>query len=239
LKYTESFSNKRRFGAGFYIVVACCLILIGGASWFALSNLENQDRTPVPKTNSGSSEYMDNISSYTESKTEEPIISSPTESTAQEVESEPYSSNAEVIAEEEKTVQNNFTMPVEGEILKDFSDSILQYSATFGDMRFHKGIDIACKYGTQIFSCADGKVTDIENSTDYGTTVTIKHSNGIIVKYSAIKDVTVKTDSEVKMGDVLGISASIPCECNDNSHIHIEAYKDGKQVSPLKAFGLE
>ena len=34
-------------------------------------------------------------------------------------------------------------------------DSALQYSATYGDMRLHTGIDILCNTGTDIKSAAD------------------------------------------------------------------------------------
>ena len=129
-------------------------------------------------------------------------------------------------------------MPVQGKVLKDYSGERLQYSATYGDMRLHKGIDIECEKGTAVSAAADGTVLSVINDATFGTVLEIDHKNGIMVKYAALDDVKLKEGDAVKMGDIIGKVGTVPCECNDKSHIHIEVLKDGKQVSPLKALGL-
>ena len=79
----------------------------------------------------------------------------------------------------------------------------------------------------------------IENNASWGTVVEIEHSGGITIKYAALKDLKVENGSRVKMGDIIGNVTTIPCECNDKEHLHIEAFKDGKAISPLMALGLE
>ena len=231
LKYTQDYKRpKFRFGTGFYVLVALCFIIIGSASWFMLSSY-TKNRT-VPKSQNGS-EYRDKTSSYNESVPQNPVNEA--EDVAQNVSSEPYSSPKNTVSAPAKI---SFTMPVQGRISKDYSSDRLQYSATFGDMRLHKGIDIECEKGTAVSACADGTVLSVTNDAMFGTVLEIDHKNGIVVKYAALDDVKLKESDAVKMGDIIGKVATVPCECNDKSHIHIEVLKDGKQLSPLKTLGL-
>lgn len=233
MKYTQSY-GKRKLGGGFYIAIALSLLIIGGVAWFALSrsNMENT----APKNSSQPQEYNNNTSSYNES--DQDIIDEvlPNTDTTENVENEPYSSEEATV---EQTEILSFTMPVQGEIIKNHSDTELQYSATYGDMRIHSGIDIACEKGTSISACGNGTVTSIELNTTLGNVVTIDHGNGITVKYAAIDNLNVKQGDTVKTGDIIGTAGTVPSECSDKSHIHIEALKDGKSVSPFKALGLE
>lgn len=252
MKYTEKVhQNKNKLSAGFYIVIATCLLIIGGASWFALANYENrQSATSIVSQKAES--YTDNVTSYTEitpsspdtnteSTTSSPeSITTPTESVAQKVENEVYSKPEETSSKTESVTSKpsfNYTMPVEGKILKMPSEAELQYSKTYLDMRLHKGIDIACKNGTPVNACADGTVLSIEESQTLGTTVTIDHGANITVKYSAIEKPKVAVGDTVKMGDVIGNATTVPSECKDENHIHIEILRNGKYVD-LSAFGL-
>lgn len=234
LKYSESYSGRsKKLGVGFYIIIACCLLIIGGAAWFALSNYEGGET--VPKVSSDNNSYNGETSSYNENVTDEPREPQITESTAQSVESEPYSQQ-EIASQPENF---SYTMPIEGEIIKDFSENQLQFSATYGDMRLHNGVDIACKNGTAVSACGDGSVKSIENDAKLGTVVTIELQSGITVKYAALENLKVKSGDKVKMGDIIGTVATVPDECNDKEHLHIEGYKDGKAVSVLEALGLK
>ncbi len=236
MKYSESYQGRtKKLGTGFYVLIACCLLIIGGALWFALSNMD--DNSVEPPINSGeNNSYYNELSSYNESVTEEPREQTPMESVTQSVESEPYYTEE---ADKSETVPIvSFTTPVEGKIIKNYSETELQYSATYGDMRIHSGVDIACKQGTAVSACGDGTVKEITNDSLLGTTVTIEHLNGITIKYAALADVGVKSGDKVKMGDIIGAVTTVPAECNDESHLHIEAIKDGKSVSPLAALGI-
>lgn len=226
MKYTQGYKNKKmRFSVGFYTVIALCIMLVGGGSYFAINKVAKTQ----PETN-GISEYKDNGSSYIESVPSIPEISTPT---TQSTESVPFESKET----ESQTATVNFTMPVNGKVLKDFSLERLQYSETYGDMRIHNGIDIECEKGTKVSACADGTVVSAEKNSDFGFTVVINHSS-LTVKYSALTDVSLKQGDTVKMGDIIGKSDSVPCECADKPHIHLEVLKDGKNVSPLKALGI-
>lgn len=225
LRYEEKYSRKKFKVSYFYIVVAFCFLIIGGASWFAVSNFKESTAPETPSK----TEYQDKTSSYTESE-EKPQESLPQEEVVKPVESEPYSSVEEVTPEAPLA----FSMPVEGEVIKDFSRTNLQYSSTYGDMRLHTAVDIACETGTKVSSAADGTVLSVEETLDYGTVVAINHGSGITVKYSALKDIKVKAGDKVKVGDIIAAADTVPSECNDKPHIHIEVLKDSVPVSPLE-----
>ena len=130
-------------------------------------------------------------------------------------------------------------MPVQGEIIKGYSEKVLQYSATLGDMRIHTGLDIACEEGTSVSAAGNGKVTSVDESSTLGTVMTIEHNGGITTKYASLKDVKLKAGDAVSAGDIIGTVTAVPSECADQSHLHFEAYKNGHPADPLVALGLE
>ena len=52
--------------------------------------------------------------------------------------------------EEPKVVELHFSVPVQGEIAKDFSDSNLTYSETLQEWTVHLGIDIKADKGSSV-----------------------------------------------------------------------------------------
>lgn len=233
LKYNESYKGKnKKFSTAFYILAACCVLIIGGASWFALSNMSDND-TSVPQ-NSRDNVYSEDQAPYNDITPDfsEPTPSAPqiTESVAQSTKNEPYDSSE---------TADSFMKPVEGEVIKDFSNTVLQFSKTFGDMRIHTGIDIKSEEGTPVSACCDATVKSVEQSGNYGNIVTLKVNDSIEIKYSSLNDVKHKAGDKVKMGDTIGTVGTVPSECNDDSHLHLEVLKDNELVSPLKILGLE
>ena len=245
MKYSETpKSSKKAINTGLYVIIGLCLLIIGGAALFALNSGDRVENQSSPKTKHESSEYSAPNQSYTDSTDqnmlEPPIISSDTTPTADSVSSEPYSSESET--KEEETANNTqttvFMMPVEGKILKKHSDKELQFSSTYGDMRIHKGIDIESKIGTAISACSDGIIESIEVNTNLGTIVTIDHKNGITVKYAGIENLKFDEGDTVKVGEIIGTVGTVPAECMDKEHLHLEVFKNGESVEPLEALGL-
>lgn len=230
LKYTESF-KKRRSGNGIYITVAICLIAVGAAAWFALSSLSDFNKNEDKGLND--KEYNNDNSSYIESTPFEEI----TESTADSVTDEPYKPKPQenTVVEEKKI----YVIPVEGKVIKKHNDSEVQFSKTYGDMRIHLGIDIACKTGTSVSACSDGTVEEISENGILGKVVTIAHSDGIKTVYASVDNLKIEKGSKVKAGDIIGEVSVVPSECNDESHLHFEVYQNEKPCNPLVTLGLE
>ncbi|HHW45489.1 MAG TPA: M23 family metallopeptidase [Clostridiales bacterium] len=238
------FSNSRIVnffaGKGFYLVLALCLIAIGAAAWSAFSSLQ------PPPVDTGDLSTSDLTSTQSETTSESTKNVGNTVSGEKDTR---YSSNtspssesppASAIEVTADPVATFFVLPVTGDIIKKFSDTELQYSNTYNDMRMHYGVDIAAGVGTRVSSAGDGKVIDVTTDPIWGTTVTIDHGNGIIGYYSGLN-----SKAKVKKGDVLesgmeiGTIDTIPCEANDPPHLHLAFKKDGKWVSPLKLMEME
>ena len=233
--YKTSKFTKFVTSTGFVSVTACILIAIGALSWFLLAktntNQAGQDN------NSPNSSYPNTNNSYNNTVEIPDTDETPITDVDDEVDNVPYieESTPSTTTNEKQT----FVLPVNGNVSKGFSDTALQYSATFGDMRLHTGIDILCKRGSDIKSVASGKVKSVVDDAHWGKIITIEYLENIVVKYCGMESVTANENDNVSTNDVIGTSGEIPCECADKPHIHIEVYVDGKITSPLAALGLE
>ena len=102
----------------------------------------------------------------------------------------------------------------------------------------HNGLDMISASGEPVHAAADGVVAEITRSRKgLGNVVTIDHGNGIIMKYCGLDNVQVSEGKKVKMGDPIAVVGSIPCECADKSHLHLEATKKGESISPMDVIG--
>lgn len=235
MDYEEGKRDGEMSKTGFITIIVLCLLAIGAISYFAISGM----RTKMKNDNKNSSDnktYSSNDSSYNSGITEPDFdIPEPSSSVGKTESDVPYDDTQKAESQTAKT--QTFILPVTGNVSKGFSDTALQYSATYGDMRLHTGIDILCKSGTDIKSAADGTVVSVEESATLGKTVTVDHGGDITVKYCGFESLNVKEGDNVKCSDVLGTSGTVPSEANDQPHIHIELYQGGKITSPLLIFG--
>ncbi|MBQ7902076.1 MAG: M23 family metallopeptidase, partial [Clostridia bacterium] len=128
-----------------------------------------------------------------------------------------------------------YIMPADGSVVKKFSESELVYSKTMDDWRQHFGVDITCGAGEAVKSMADGTVYEIYDDIEYGSTIIISHSNGIMTKYSNIDiNEDIVKDAQVKCGQALGVvSQNPPCEIAEDTHLHLEAVKDNVRIDPI------
>lgn len=232
MKYFENpKSQKRNKNTTFYITTVCCLIAVGAAAWFALSgNGAKIQKQPESSNITPDQSYSEPPSSYNDN---DPQNTPDTEQTQQEVEDVPYEEDEEVTPPPIQAL----IMPINGEVIKDFSDTALQFSATYADLRLHLGTDIAAKAKTAVKASGDGVVKSVEQSASLGNFVTIEHRDGIVFKYCGLETIDVVSGQNVKMGEPIGTIGTVPCECMDDEHLHLEAYKDGKSVSPMDIIG--
>lgn len=224
MKFYKTKLSTFLLGKGFYLVLAVCMAAMGMAVYSALDAVN-----PVePEQNS----------SIQESVPEEPD-SFPVE------ENENNGSSEQPLAEEETEPVDNegvatfFMLPLNGEIIKSYDSEHLQYSNTFNDMRLHTGTDIKPQSTTDVISAGNGSVLSVEENTVLGNVITIDHGNTVTIRYCGIKDITVAVGDTVEAGYVIGQVGTVTNECSDEEHIHIEVYKNGKQINPEEFFDLQ
>ena len=140
--------------------------------------------------------------------------------------------------EEKKEVQQipdpTFIMPVEGEVVKEFSRDNLIYSETLDEWVTHNGIDIKADKATVVKSSSDGKVTAIKNDPRFGITIIIEHDNGYETRYSnLLTSEFVNVGEKVKQGQTIGtVGNTAVFEILDDAHLHFEILKSGEYLDP-------
>ncbi|MBO7217710.1 MAG: M23 family metallopeptidase [Clostridia bacterium] len=233
MKYEKKKKNSIFEGKSFYLIIALSLLAIGAASWMAYDRVQN-DTYPTPN------------SSITENNSSEmtvpPIIENdktPTNPVDTEKDDVPYqnneSKNSETSSETapEKPTATNFVLPLMGNVSKNFSSDTLIYSKTYNDMRPHNGIDIIAEENAVIKSCGNGVVTAIVEDIKLGKYIEIDHGNNITAKYCGFDTIYVKEGDSVDAITKLGTIGTVPEECLDERHIHLEFFKEGISTDPL------
>ncbi|MBQ8739440.1 MAG: peptidoglycan DD-metalloendopeptidase family protein [Clostridia bacterium] len=129
-----------------------------------------------------------------------------------------------------------FSLPVDGEISFDFSDSVPVFSPTMDDWRTHLGVDVLAELGSEVFAVADGTVTNVWDDPFMGTCVSVEHSgNAVSIYKNLAKDVGdgIVIGCSVKAGDVIGsVGETAMNEIAQEPHLHFEMTVKGETVDP-------
>lgn len=223
MKFYESKTAKFLAGKGFYIVLAVCMAVIGVAAYSAM---ESASPGTVQEESGGNRESSEVIPSVP--------VDPPEESNLPVTYEEPESSDAAEIDAEGQVPY--FTQPISGTVSKPFSNTALQYSETFKDMRLHTGADIIPDMATVVVSAYSGNVKSVEENTVYGTVITIDHGNGVVLKYCGVKNVTVQKNDVVDAGEIIAEIGTVANECADKEHLHLELILNGEYADPMTLF---
>lgn len=264
MQYSQNRKNKN---SGFFVIILLCVIAIAVTSAVIIRSEKNNNSSDNNSSSDKASSYnnskddvkddMDSAKRKIESDISSTAsdIGSKAEDIKDDVKSKAKNAKddvsssishakekiSETTGNEKKGVpyeKKSFILPITGNIIKGFSDVTLQYDKTFGDMRMHNGIDIACEKNAQVSAVTSGTVTDIEDTANYSGVITVDHGDGLTVKYCGMGSIDVKKGQKLTGGTILGTAEIPPCECMDEYHIHIECLKDGNPVSPTSAFGF-
>ena len=140
----------------------------------------------------------------------------------------------EEVVETAKVVPLEIVLPLEGDIIEEFSKGQLVYNRTLGDWRTHNGVDIAAEPGTPVKAAAEGVVTKVGNDGLYGFCITIDHG-GFQTKYCGLQESDIiNIEQKVEEGEVIGgIGTTAQFEVAEVPHLHFELYKDGQHIDPL------
>ena len=97
-------------------------------------------------------------------------------------------------------------------------------------IQFHKGLDIAVTYGTDVRSAAAGKVIFAGAKGGYGNCVIISHGNGLDTLYGHLSTIAVKANDVVNVNDVIAKSGN--SGRSTGPHLHYEVHKNNTPVNP-------
>jgi murein DD-endopeptidase MepM/ murein hydrolase activator NlpD len=99
-----------------------------------------------------------------------------------------------------------------------------------GKKKFHAGMDIAAKEGTDIKAVMSGRVQMVDEQNGYGKVVVLDHGEGYTTLYAHNSDITVKAGDWVQKGTTIAKVGSTGR--STGPHLHFEVSKDGKRLDP-------
>ncbi|MDH6252574.1 murein DD-endopeptidase MepM/ murein hydrolase activator NlpD [Chryseobacterium sp. H1D6B] len=97
-------------------------------------------------------------------------------------------------------------------------------------MQFHKGLDIAVAFGSDVRAAAAGTVIFSGQKGGYGNCVIVSHGNGLATLYGHLSQLIVKANEKVKVGEVIAKSGN--SGRSTGPHLHYEVHKNNTPVNP-------
>lgn len=97
-------------------------------------------------------------------------------------------------------------------------------------MQFHKGLDIAVAFGSDVRAAAAGTVIFSGQKGGYGNCVIVSHGNGLATLYGHLSQLIVKANDKVKVGQVIAKSGN--SGRSTGPHLHYEVHKNNTPVNP-------
>lgn len=136
--------------------------------------------------------------------------------------------------EEKSDNLNTMKLPLEGEVIREFTMDDLVYYEAIGEWRVHRGVDIKPEDTLMIESALAGTVESVNESEVMGTEIIIDHGNNIKTVYSNLVTASVKVGEKVEQGHVIGnVGKTASIESADGAHLHFELLVDGENVNPM------
>lgn len=197
-------------------------------------NEAKEESNTVVVVDTSSEKSKNEVNQIKNSKETSENKSNKTSNTTIKEESKNVNTEENVAKKETKKLDPVFSMPVEGDVIKEYAKDKLVYSDTLKEWVTHAGIDIKADKTTIVKASEEGKIKSIKNDPRYGLTVVIEHNNGYSTVYSNLLTAEFVTAGEnVKKGQTIGtVGNTATFEISDESHLHFEILKDNVQIDP-------
>lgn len=140
-------------------------------------------------------------------------------------------------SEQQELPQNvptsSFVLPVNGQMLNEFSGENLVKNVTLNDWRTHNGVDLKAEVGTEVNASESGTVTKISTDPLWGNVLEVTSANRVVYYCGLADDIPVKVDDMISVGQIVGKIGTIPCESALEAHLHLEVKENDKYVDPM------
>ena len=123
--------------------------------------------------------------------------------------------------------------PAEGPVNSDFG--VRRAPGKRAAEKFHKGIDIGAKRGSDVVAAASGKVVFTGKKRGYGNTVEIEHGNGVTTRYAHLDRILVSEGQSVDQATRIGLVGRSGHTTGANLHFELIAL--GKPINPIPQEG--
>lgn len=114
-----------------------------------------------------------------------------------------------------------------------------RFHPILGYSRAHKGVDLAAKEGSLVFSVLDGHINDIGYNSELGNYVKIRHKDGFESIYGHLSRVvgSFSLGTRVAQGDIVGLVGKTGLATG--AHLHFGVKKEGDYIDPAIFFKKE
>lgn len=102
-----------------------------------------------------------------------------------------------------------------------------------GERAHHDGVDVAAPQGSNVHAAADGIVSRVEDASDYGHLVVVRHASGTETRYAHLEASSVEVGQQIRAGEILGQVGSTGR--STGPHLHFEVRQQGVVVEPTRA----
>lgn len=124
--------------------------------------------------------------------------------------------------------------PASGAVIMNYSMDQTVFFQTLEQYKYNPAMIISGEVGETIGASAAGIVTNIEDTAQTGTTVTLDMGNGYSAVYGQLSDVSVAVGDYVGAGEALGtLSEPTKYYSVEGPNLYFEVLKDGEPVDPM------
>ncbi|WP_367116319.1 peptidoglycan DD-metalloendopeptidase family protein [uncultured Lamprocystis sp.] len=105
-------------------------------------------------------------------------------------------------------------------------------SPVTGQVRPHRGVDLAMPQGTPIHAAAAGIARTGVQAHGAGNSIAVDHGGDVGTRYLHLSRVAVQKGQTVQRGDVIGYSGDTGG--STGPHLHFEVWRNGAAVDPMR-----
>lgn len=217
----DMIERKKKKNSGAYLAICCCALIVAIVGYANRVSLkENQE---------------EKIGDIVEVVPEDVVYETSQKAEVEVPDTEVAKENAEDESVDGKAEVIEFTAPVSGKVIEEYSGDDLVYNEALKDWRTHSGVDFEAKIGEEVKASAKGVIESVFDS-NMGRCVIIDHQNGYKTMYANLEETEkVKEGDAVMAGDVIGMVGNTALgDITDLEHVHFEMVKDGNNVNPVE-----
>ena len=113
-------------------------------------------------------------------------------------------------------------------------ESVVYYDNTYMP---NTGVDYVNEEKFEVTAILDGTIIDIKEDELLGKIVEVRHENEFVSSYAGLSEISVQKGEAITQGTKIGMSGTNKINESLGNHLHLEIYKSGVNVDPLKIIG--
>lgn len=126
-----------------------------------------------------------------------------------------------------KKTEEVLIVPVDGKVIGNYGWRV---NPNMKEQKFHEGIDWDVPIGSPVKAVANGQVKTVTDSTQFGKTIIIQHSNDMETVYGYCTDILVKSGDPVTQGQIIAKVGKT--KDADKAKLYLEVRVQGQAIDP-------